>query len=379
MGVQLRQFGTFVSAVALGFLGACSKQQARGAPPPPEVAVVTVAPHTVPVTYEFSAQVIPYRRVEVRSRVDGIILERPFTEGSLVKPGDVLYRIDPVRYEAAYRSAEARFVNAKQRLERLEPLVAQHAVAQQDADKARSEFEAAHAALAQTKKDFDETEVRAGMEGRVGRTELEVGARISGPGNLLTTIDRLNPVYVTFRPSSDQLLTWNSDPDSRALVRPGSRLLVEVLLPDGTPLPRAGHLDYVAPSLDPSTGTQEFRALFPNGERTLLPGQFVRARLVGFTRGHALAVPVRAVQSALGRQFLYVVGPGDTVAARDVVPGPWSGNLWIIEKGLAAGDRVVVDGVQKSIPGRVVRPVPLADSAAAPVAQAPVAAPERAR
>jgi membrane fusion protein (multidrug efflux system) len=120
----------------------------------------------------------------------------------------------------------------------------------------------------------------------------------------------------------------------------------------------------MAPSLDSASGTQEFRAQFVNGDRRLLPGQFVRVRLEGFIRSSALAVPQRAVQQGLGRQFVYVVGAGDTVTARDVNPGPWSGNLWIIDTGLAAGDRVVVDGIQKVAPGRVVKPVPSVDSTA---------------
>jgi membrane fusion protein (multidrug efflux system) len=254
---------------------------------------------------------------------------------------------------------------AKSRVDRYEPLLAQHAVAQQDVDNARAELEAAQAALAQAKRDFDDTYVRAQIEGRVGRTMLEVGARVSGSADLLTTIDRLDPVYVTFRPSSQQLLDWKRDPGSRALIQPGSKLGVEALLPDGSAATHTGKLDFVAPSADFATGTQEFRAIFPNDDRLLVPGQFVRARLVGFAEEGALAVPVRAVQTALGRQFVFVVGAGDTVHARDIRPGQWSENRWIIDSGLKAGDRVVVDGVQKIGPGRPVRPVALGDSSAA--------------
>ena len=341
--------------------------------PPAEVAVVAVAPQTVGLTFEFPGQVEPYRRVEVRARVDGIIEARPFTEGSMVRPGDLLYRLDKVRYEAAYRAAQARFQNAKQTLDRLEPLLSQRAVAQQDVDNARTEFTAAQAALDQAKKDYDDTDVRAAIEGRVGRTNLEVGARVTGPADLLTTIDRLDPVYVTFEPSSQQLLEWRENPRWRDLIVPGSRLTVQVVLPDGTVLPRTGRLDFVAPSLDAATGTQEFRATFQNGDRLLMPGQFVRVRLLGFVRDGALAVPQRAVQTGLGRQFVYVVGAGDTVQMRDVQTGAWAGDQWIINRGLAAGDRVVVDGIQKVAPGRPVKPVPLADSSAAAGTPAPAA------
>ena len=243
--------------------------------------------------------------------------------------------------------------------------MSQNAVAQQDVDNARGELDEAAGNLAEAKKNLDDAVVRAEIGGRVGRTNIEVGGRVTGSDDLLTTIDVLDPVYVSFRPSAQQLLEWHQDPDSRKLIQPGSPLCVQVTLPDGTKLPRTGKLDFVAPSLDAVTGTQEFRAVFQNPERLLVPGQFVKVELNGFTRDSALAVPQRAVQQALGRQFVYVVGQGDTVVARDVQPGPWSGNLWIIDKGLAPGERVIVDGTQKAAPGRPVRPVALADSAAA--------------
>lgn len=342
--------------------GACGKAAVPVAPPPPEVAIVTVGPVTVPESYDFTGEVVPFRRVEVRARVDGIIESRPFVEGAQVRAGQVLYRLDRLRVEPVYRSALARYENAKLTYERLEPLLAQHAVAQQDVDNARASLHAAQAALDEAKKDLDDTEVRAEISGRVGRTQMEIGARVTGSGDLLTTIDQLDPVYVRFSPSTQQLLAWRRDPRSRALIQPGSKLAVRVSLPDGSLLPVTGRLNFVAPTVDPATGTQEFRAEFPNADRLLLPGQFVRVQLAGFIRDSAIVIPQRAVQQALGRQFVYVVGAGDTVAAREVSPGPWSGALWIIDTGLAAGDRVIVDGSQKVSPGRVVKPVPLADS-----------------
>ncbi len=359
--------------VAAGLLlTACGKK--GGGPmmfPPAEVAIVTVQPATVPEAFEFPGQVEAYRRVEVRSRVEGIILERPFAEGAMVQQGELLYRLDKVRYEAAWRSAQARYENARQTLARLEPLVAQHAVAQQEVDNVRSEAQAAQAAMDAARKDLDDTDVKAEIEGRVGRTNMEVGGRVTGPADLLTTIDRLDPVYVTFEPSSQQLFQWREVPAWRTLVEPGSALVVQVVLPDGSVLPRTGRLDFVAPALDAATGTQEFRAVFQNGDRMLMPGQFVRVRLVGFAREGALAVPQRAVQTGLGRQFVYVVGSGDTVLSRDVQTGPWAGDRWIIERGLVPGDRVIVDGIQKVTPGRTVKPVPLGDSAATATARPP--------
>ena len=363
-GVRVRTLGAG-AAVGLALAGGCKKSGPPPTPPPPEVAVVTVEPQRLPTSFEFTGEVQPYRRVEVRARVDGVIVARPFTEGTVVKPGQVLYRLDRIRPEAAYQAALARARNARSTLRRLEPLLKENAVAQQDVDNARAEAQAADAELAQARKNLDDVVVRAEIEGRVGRTNLDVGARVTGPSDLLTTIDVVDPVYVSFRPSAQQLLAWKQDPEARRLIQRGSALSVELTLPDGSRLPRTGKLDFVAPSLDAATGTQEFRALFPNPDYLLVPGQFVRVRLVGFTRDSALAVPQRAIQQALGRQFVYVVGQGDTVATRDVQPGPWSGNLWIVDKGLAPGERVIVDGVQKAAPGRQVRAVALADSAIA--------------
>jgi membrane fusion protein (multidrug efflux system) len=323
------------------------------------VGVVSVAPATMAQAYEFVGQVQPLRRVEVRSRVEGIVVDRPFTEGSVVPKGQVLYKLDQVRYEAAYRTTLARLENAKRTLARLEPLLPKHAVAQQDVDNARSELELTQAQLDAAKKDLDDTVIRAEIAGQVGRARLELGARVTGPADLLTTIDELSQVYVTFRPSSQQLLSWQRDPQARRLLQPGENgVVVHAVLPDGSLLPRTGRINFIAPSLDSASGTQEFRARFENADRRLLPGQFVSVRLEGFARTSALAVPQRAVQQGLGRQFVFVVGPGDSVVARDVKPGPWSGNLWLIDSGLVAGDRVIVDGIQKVAPGRVVKPTP---------------------
>jgi membrane fusion protein (multidrug efflux system) len=330
--------------------------------PPADVGIVSVTPQTLPQTYDLVGEVEASRQTDVRSRVEGVILERPFVEGSAVKAGDLLYRLDRIKTDAAQASALARYNNAKSTLARLEPLLAKHAVAQQDVDNARADLDATKAALDQAKKDVDDSEVRAEVSGRVGRALFQVGGRVTGPADLLTTIDELDPAYVVFRPSSQQVLDWKADPRSAPLLEPGGNLKVQVLLPNGALLPRVGRLSFVAPSLDSATGTQEFRATFENHDHLLLPGQFVNVRLSGFSRVNALAVPQRAIQQGLGRQFVYVVSAGDTVVARDVKTGPWSGTLWIVDDGLKAGDRVIVDGVQKAAPGRVVKPSPIVDS-----------------
>jgi membrane fusion protein, multidrug efflux system len=360
-------------AVVATFSSACGKSQAEAGGgftmPAAEVAVVTVAPHAVATPYEFAGQVEAFRRVDVRSRVEGVIEARPFTEGALVTRGEVLYQLDTVRYAAAYQGALAAYDNATRTLARLQPLLPRHAVAQQDVDNAQTAVDASRAALDQATKDLRDTQVRAEIDGRIARTHLQIGARVTGPADLLTTIDQLNPIHVGFRPPSDQIAAWHRRAEDRALIRPGGRLAVHVVFEDGGELPAVGRLDYVSPVLDSATGTQEFRARFANGGGTLVPGQFVHVRLDGFMDPHAITVPQRAVQQGLGRQFVYLVGAGDSVAVRDVKPGAWTGHEWVIDSGLVAGDRVIVDGVQKVGPGMVVKPV-AADSSAGGAATA---------
>jgi membrane fusion protein (multidrug efflux system) len=363
--VRARRAFACVTSASLLLCAACGGGAAKQrAFPPADVGIVTVAPQTLPQSYDLVGQVEPSRRTDVRARVEGVILERPFTEGAAVTAGQVLFRLDRVKTEAAYASALAHYNNAKSTLGRLEPLLARHAVAQQDVDNARTEADAAKAALDQARKDLDDSVVRAEVAGRVGRARFEVGGRVTGAADLLTTIDDLDPAYVVFRPSTTQVLDWKSDPRSAPLLEPGGKLEVRVVLPNGALLPRVGRLTFVSPSLDSATGTQEFRATFENHDRILMPGQFVNVRLSGFSRANALAVPQRAIQTGLGRMFVYVVSAGDTVVVRDVKTGPWSGTLWIVDDGLKPGDRVIVDGVQKVAPGRVVKPSPLATDSA---------------
>ena len=362
IGQLVTRFAPFGALLVSGL--ACH-QAAPPAPPPTEVAVITVAPRTVDEPYEFTAEVQASRRVEVRTHVSGIIEARPFREGSQVAPGDVLYRIDKTIYAAAFHGAEARLQNADRNLARLKPLLEDHAVAQRDVDDAESELSQARAAYDQAQKNLADCTVRAEIAGRVGEAKLEVGARVKDESDLLTTIDVLDPAYVIFKPSGQQLLQWRRDPKTSRLLLPGGPAKVQAILSDGAPAPQTGRISYVDPVVDPATGTQQFRAAFPNPERLLLPGQFVRVRLLGLSRDSAMLVPQRAVLQQMGRQIVYLVGAGDTVAARQVQgPPAWSGDQWLIEAGLAPGDRVIVDGVQKVGPGRVVRPVPLADSAA---------------
>lgn len=366
------------SAVGLVAL-ACSKPQAPFAMPPAEVAVVTVMPRKLDQVFEFSGSVEASKSVQVRSQVAGVVKARPFNEGQAVKAGDILYEIDPTAFEADWRSARARLdeaeakaVNAKQTLTRFAALLSDNAISRQDYDNAAAQTKQADASVEEArgimdraKKNLDDTKVRAELAGRVGKALLEVGARVRGPEDILTYIDVLDPIYTVFRPSAQQQLAWRRDPRTARMLAPGGGLTFEAILPDGRPAPSVGRLDFIDPVVDPATGTQQFRAEFPNKDRLLVPGQFVRVRLLGLIRDSAIVVPQRAVLQQLGRQTVYLIGAGDTVHVKDVVATGWTANLWVIESGLVAGDRVIVDGVQKVGPGAKVHPVPVADSSGA--------------
>src|SRR5882762_118602 len=338
---------------------------APAAPPPSEVSVVTVVPETVAARYEYVGQAEASRSVEVRSQVTGVVVARPYAEGTDVAKGTLLFRIDPTTYEAAYRSAQARLENAERNLARLKSLLASRAVAQKDADDAQTAFDQAQAAVDQTKKDYDDTFVRSEITGRVGRARLELGARVTGPGDLLTTVEQVDPIYLNFSPSDQDILRWRRDAATGQLLMPHA-MSVQVVLADGTVLTDAGKLNFVDLALQPETGTQQLRAVLPNPKHVLLPGQFVRVRLLGLKIPKAILVPQRAVQQGLSGAFVYVVSDGK-VAVRNVVATSWEAGSWLIADGLQAGDRVIVDGVQTAAPGLPVKAVayqPPADSAA---------------
>src|SRR5881397_35486 len=332
---------------------------APAAPPPSEVSVLTVVPETVAARYEYVGQAEASRSVEVRSQVTGVIVARPYAKGTL------LFRIDPTTYEAAYRSAQARLENAERNLARLKSLLASRAVAQKDADDAHTAFDQAQAAVDQTKKDYDDTFVRSEITGRVGRARLELGGRVTGPGDLLTTVEQVDPIYLNFSPSDQDILRWRRDAATGQLLMPHA-MSVQVVLADGTVLTDAGKLNFVDLALQPETGTQQLRAVLPNPKHVLLPGQFVRVRLLGLKIPNAIMVPQRAVQQGLSGAFVYVVADAK-VAVRNVVATSWDAGSWLIAEGLQTGDRVIVDGVQTAAPGAPVKAVayqPAADSAA---------------
>jgi membrane fusion protein, multidrug efflux system len=351
-------------------LAAC-KKAAPPSYPPPDVTVLKVEPETVEAKLDYVGQAEASKAVEVRSQITGVIVARPYTEGTDVAQGTVLYRIDPTTYEAALRSAQgtlanaqARLANAERNMNRVQPLLAEHAVAQVDVDNAETELQQARAgvdqargAVDEAKKNYDDTFVRAQISGRAGRAQLVLGARVTGPSDLLTTIEQVDPIYVSFNPSDRDVLAWRHNAATRRMIGDG-KLKVAITLSDKSAFPHTGVVSFVDQSLQYNTGTLLLRATVPNPEHILLPGQFVRVKPLGITRDSALLVPQRAVQQGLAGTFVYLLGPNNTATPRDVSATSWDGGRWLIDQGLKPGDQVIVDGALKVGPGRPVTPSP---------------------
>ncbi|HEU5154998.1 MAG TPA: efflux RND transporter periplasmic adaptor subunit, partial [Gemmatimonadales bacterium] len=215
----------------------------------------------------------------------------------------------------------------------------------------------AQAATDAAKKNFEDTFVRAEIDGRAGRAEMELGALTSGPADLLTTVEQVDPIYVFFHPSDQEVLQWRRDIASKRLLLPPGVLDVQAVLADGSVLGETGKLNFFDVAFQPATGSLQVRAVFPNPKHTLLPGQFVRVRVLGVKRTNAILVPQRAVQQGLNGPYVYVLGDSNRVATRNVAAAAWQGTQWLIDQGLRPGDKVIVDGTQKIAANSPVRPV----------------------
>jgi membrane fusion protein (multidrug efflux system) len=383
-------------AAAAVVLVACGdkKDVAKAPPPPPEVQVVKARSETVPVRREYVGNVVAYRSVQVRARVEGILDKRHFVEGTDVKPGQLLYTIDPLTYEAALRDAEAdlaraeaQLANARTKESRFAPLVKEEAISKQDYDDAVTQLKSAEAQVASARSTLDRarlnlgyTRVIATESGRIGTSQVPEGALVGkGEPTLLATIDKLDPIYVTFTiPDRDAL--WFRRALERGEVKRASGETARILLPDNTEYKQAGHIDFADTQINRETGTVTLRAIMPNVKPGLQPGMFVRVQLTAGERPNTVLIPQRAVVKVPNGHIAYVVGADGKVERRDLVVGEWIGDDWVIEKGVIGGETVVAEGVQRVQPGITVRPVPYrpgpagAPAGAAPAAAAPAAA-----
>jgi len=369
-----------VLAAAL-LLAACGKDQG-GAPPPPEVSVVTLKPRSIEITDQLPGRTTAFRVAEVRPQVTGIVQKRLFSEGTEVKAGQQLFQIDSGSYraalssaEAALKRAEAQAVSAKLLAERYEPRIAANAVSKQENDeaiagraRAEADVASARAAVDAARINVVYTQVLSPINGRIGRTLVTEGALVtSGQQGPLATVQQLDPIYVDIAQSSTEMLRLQRQLANGELVKgANNEAEVRLTLEDGSVYPEPGRLKVSEAQVDPSTGSVVLRAVFPNPRRELLPGMFVRARLAQGTRSAALLVPQRGVaHNAKGEATVLLVDKEDKVAERVVTADRAINGEWLITAGLAAGDRVIVDGLQKAKPGSPVKAVPAAEELAA--------------
>lgn len=347
--------------------------QAMEAAPPaatPTVTAVTVQPRTVPLLPRFLGQMEASQRVEIRARVPGFLEERAFEEGTYVEADKVLFRIDDRPFQAEVDVAQARVARAEanqfraqQQVERFEELVAREAAVaseleqwQTDARAAAAEVQLAKAQLLQAQLDLGYTKIEAPISGMIGEALKDVGTYVDATGNsLLAVLEQVDPIYLRYPVSEQEILRYRNREERGELVIPElGQLQVEVTLADGTEYPHRGTVNFVDVGIDPSTGTAVVRAVVPNPERSLRPGQFAHATLLGIERVNAMVVPQQAVMQSPTGASVYVVGPDETVEQRTVTLGEWQGDGWVIESGLEPGDRVVIDQLLSLRPGMAV-------------------------
>jgi len=382
-------------------LAACGQGQPPGAGghggfPPAEVTVYSVAPAQIPVTFEYVGQALGSKEVEVRARVGGILEKRLFQEGAPVKAGQTLFVIDPKPTEAQAASAEADLARAQAQLAqaqreaaRLKPLAEKKAIGQKEYDDAVSNGEfaaaaakAAEAKLREARLNLGYTRVVAPVSGMSSRAAKSEGSLVAAGTDLLTTISQIDPIWVQFNISENEKLRVERAVAEKKLAWPtDSAMEVTVKLADGTTLKRRGNINFSDTRINTGTGTYETRAEFVNADNALKSGQFLRVILNGPKRLDAIAVPQAAVLDGPQGKFVYIAGKDkdgkDVALPKPVVLGDWvtgESNMWIVESGLAPGDKVIVDGIAKIfMPGA---PIKLAAAAPAGAAgAAPAAAP----
>ncbi|WP_304514884.1 efflux RND transporter periplasmic adaptor subunit [Duganella sp. sic0402] len=371
-----------VSAIAV--LAGCSKSTSE-APQQQQVAevgVFKVAQAPLNITTELPGRTSAYQVAEVRPQVSGLIQKRLFVEGADVKAGVPLYQIDPATYQAAYNSAKAALAKAKANLltaapkvQRYKELVAIEGVSKQDYDdavaaheQAKADVESANAALEQAKINLDYTHVDAPISGRISRSAVTPGALVTAnQTTALTTVQQLDPIYVDVTQSSEDMLRLKREVESGSLKKDGGQAKVTLLLSDGSKYAEAGKLQFSDVTVDPGTGNVTLRALFPNPKHDLLPGMFVRAVVESGVDEKAIAVPQQGVtRNPKGEATAMVINKEGKVEQRTLVTSNTLGDKWLVKSGLADGDLLIVEGLQKVKPGAPAKPMaPAAATAAA--------------
>jgi len=354
-------------------LVACSKEPAQTQRPAPEVTVMTVAPQTVPFAPTFVAQTESSRQVDIVARVSGFLDRIAYEEGKLVKQGQLLFQIDPKPFEAQLEAArgelaaqQARLTTARANLDRVKPLVEQNALSRADLDRSVGQFESAKAAVYSAEAKVKEadlnlgyTSIRTPVTGLSSRSLQRQGAYINSTAESakLTYVAAVDPIWVTFSVSQNQLAKWRELINKgMAVPPPNQNYTVNIILSDGKPYPHTGKINFADPSFSQDTASFMIRAVIANPKKDLQPGMFVTAILGGGVRPNAIVIPQLAVQQGPNGHLVYVVKPDGTAELRPIVVGDYQGDKDIVVMaGLNEGDRVVVEGVLKVASGQPVR------------------------
>jgi membrane fusion protein (multidrug efflux system) len=370
--------------VALLLLVAGCKPAAAppGGFPPAAVNIMTVETKDIPVSYVYTAQTAGYREVEVRARVTGILQQRNYKEGAVVRKGQSLFTIDPApfrvalaRAEADLAVAEARHTQARRDVARLKPVVEAKAVSQKELDDATAaeqisaaEVASVRARVNEAKLNLEYTRVESPIAGIASRTAVSEGSLVSGPSVLLSSVTQVDPMYVIFGIPDREHLALRRDVEAGRVKLPADgRFKASVKLSDGSTYARSGTVNFTDVRISTQTGTSEARAELPNPNGMLRAGEFVRIELSGAIRPAAIVVPQRAVLDSPAGKFVYLVNAESKAEPRPVEVGDWSGDNWVINAGLKPGEKVIVDGVLKIGPGA---PVQVGDAMAKPPADA---------
>jgi len=357
---------------SLALTGCNEKENQQSAAHTPDVGVVTLKSAPLQITNELPGRTAAYRIAEVRPQVSGIILKRNFTEGSDIQAGVSLYQIDPAPYKAAYDSANGDLVKAQANaniaqltVKRYQKLLGTQYISQQDYDTAVSNAQQANAAVVAAKAALESarinlayTKMTSPISGRTGKSDVTEGALVtSGQANALVTVQQLDPIYVDVTQSSNDFLRLKQQLADGQLKQENGKAKVKLVTNDGLTYKQEGTLEFSEVTVDPTTGSITLRAIFPNPDKTLLPGMFVRAELEEGVDPNAILVPQQGItRTPRGEASALIVDKDNKVEARTLTTGAAIGNKWLVTDGLKDGDRVIVSGLQKVKPGIVVNP-----------------------
>jgi membrane fusion protein, multidrug efflux system len=355
-------------------LTGCEKKEQAAAPPPAEVTTLQIVPRDVPVTFEYIAQTQSPQQVNIVARVNGFLDKQLYTEGAIVKEGQLLFQMDKKPFiaqldavQAALDQAKAAHETALANLKRVKPLTELNALSQKDLDDATGQEQSTAASVSQAqanvetaKLNLSYTTIASPLRGVAAAAQQKEGAYLSPPNaNMLTTVSSLNPMWVNFSLSENELSGYRDQVEKKLLVPPAdTNYTVELIQVDGTVFAHTGKITFIDPSYNPQTGTFLIRVTVANPESALRPNQYVRVRLKGAMRPHAIAVPQRAVQQGAKGQFVWTVNKEGKAEQRPVTVGDWYGDSWFVTEGLKAGDQVVVDGGQRLQADALVKATP---------------------